>query len=190
MDLITQTSSPKLTGGDDAVAALQVLVDQAAIRDLAVLYSHAVDEHDIASVLATFAKDGEFHRASVASVGWDQLHPFFVGMMRRYSTTLHVVNSHVINVQGDTATGVVDGCAELVFEGTLMVTKYRYNDSYTRIDDRWVFQSRALLPMYTLPWDSVGAGFSDTLRIQWPGQPRLEAAYPETAPTWNTYPDS
>jgi uncharacterized protein (TIGR02246 family) len=189
MDIVKQTSSPTLISADDVRDAVQVLSDQRAIRDLAVLYSHAVDDHDIAGVLGAFASDGEFHRAGVVSTGHGELKPFYVMMMERYSTTLHVVDSHVIDVQGDTATGIVAGRAELVFNGTLMITSYRYDDTYAKTDGRWVFQARKLKPMYTLPWESIGTGFTDTKRIQWPGTEFGEAAFPETSPTWNTYKD-
>jgi len=66
-------------------------------------------------VVRCFADDGTFTRAGTTYAGHDVLRPFYGSMMERYVTTLHIPNSHVIDVDTDagTATGLLTGQAEL-----------------------------------------------------------------------------
>lgn len=187
MDLRSRTTMPALDTVEEQVSALHTLVAQSAIRDLAALYAVAVDDHDLETVLACFARDGSFTRAGVTSTGTDELRAFYRTMMGRYRTMLHVTHAHVIDVAGDRASGLLTGHAELAFEGTLMVTAYRYDDTYALTAGRWVFTDRVLRTMYVVPADELAGSFRDDQRIRWPGTEPRTADFPETAPTWDTY---
>jgi hypothetical protein len=108
--------------------------------------------------------------------------------MDRYVTTLHTPHSHVIAMNDrDSATGLTTGHAELSFEGTLMMAAYRYDDTYSRVDGRWMFQSRSLNFMYIVPVQDMSSAFAGRLRIRWPQLPYAEADFPEKLPTWTSY---
>ena len=187
MDVVSRTTMPPLDSSADLAACVRDLAAQSAIRDLAALYAVAVDDHDLAGVLACFAPDGSFTRAGVRSTGTEELTAFYRKMMGRYRTMLHVTHSHVVQVRGDHATGLLSGHAELALDDTLMVTAYRYDDSYALVDGRWVFTDRGLCSMYVVPVDELALSFRDDQRIRWPGMEPRTADYPETASTWDTY---
>ena len=113
-------------------------------------------------------------------------------MMDRYVTTLHIPNSHVIEVDTDagTATGLLTGQAELALGNRLLMAAYRYDDSYVRDDaGRWTFAARELQFMYNVPFEQMPTSFADRVRIRPPGGPDADGDYPETLPTWTTYRD-
>ena len=189
MDLVTATTTIDLSKHPDAVAGvLQGLVDEVAIRNLAALYAMAVDDHDIERVVDCYTDDGTFTRAGNTERGKQELRAFYVKMMDRYITTLHTPHSHVIAMNDrDSATGLTTGHAELSFKGTLMMAAYRYDDTYSRVDGRWMFQSRSLKFMYVVPFQEMSSAFVDRRRIRWPQLPYVEADFPESLSTWTSY---
>jgi uncharacterized protein (TIGR02246 family) len=189
MDLVPATTTIDLAKHPEAAAGvLQGLADEVAIRNLAALYAMAIDDHDIERVVDCFADDGTFTRAGNTERGKRDLRAFFVKMMDRYITTLHTPHSHLVATNGtDSATGLMTGHAELSFEGTLMMAAYRYDDTYSRVDGRWVFQTRALKFMYVVPFQDMSSAFADRMRIRWPQLPYAEADFPESLATWTSY---
>lgn len=188
LDSLAAATAADVTDADALRGAVQVLVDQQAIRDMAALYAMAVDDHDIEAVLDSFSQDGVFVIDGAPVTGLAELRPFYVGMMDRYTTTLHVPHTHVVQVTGDAAVGVMTGHAELAWDGTLVMAAYRYDDRYGKRDGRWVFVERVLRFMYAVPFDDMGASFADDKRMRWPGTPPAPAELPEQLPTWSTYP--
>lgn len=168
--------------------ALRTLLAKDQIRDLAARYSLAVDDHDIESVLATFTDDGVFEVAGKELRGRAELRAFYVDTMDRYHTMLHTPEIHLITV-ADTvcATGIMTGHAELAVHDTLVMSAFRYRDTYLNVGGNWLFDRRRVSFMYALPFESMGASFRGTKRIRWPQARYLEADYPESAPTWDTY---
>ncbi len=192
MDLDLATSS-KLAGSPEEVARqVRALADKDAIRALGALYSVAVDDHDLATVVRCFAPDGSFSRAGTTYAGHAELRPFYASMMDRYVTTLHIPNSHVIEVDSDagTATGLLTGQAELALGNRLLMAAYRYDDDYARDEaGRWTFAARELRFMYNVPFEQMPTSFADSVRIRPPGGPDVNGDYPETLSTWTTYRD-
>jgi hypothetical protein len=186
VDLDAATSTDLPTSSEDALLQLRALADKDAVRALGVLYSVAVDDHDLDRVVRCFAADGSFERAGVTYAGHEKLRTFYAAMMGRYLTTLHIPQSHVIVVDAvaGTARGLLAGQAQLVLGGRLLMAAYRYEDSYVRLDRRWVFQARKLTFMYNVPFDEMATSFGDDLRIRVPGLEPTVADFPEGLPTW------
>lgn len=191
MELDPATSTSLATSPEETALQVRALADKDAIRALGALYSVAVDDHDLATVVRCFAVDGSFTRAGTTYAGHDVLRDFYAAMMDRYVTTLHIPNSHVIAVDTGpgTATGLLTGQAELALGEHLLMAAYRYDDTYVRVHDRWVFASRELTFMYNVPFDEMATSFSDRLRIRPVGGDPAPGDYPETLPTWTTYAD-
>ena len=192
MDLDLATSTTLAGSPEELARQVRTLADKDAIRALGALYSVAVDDHDLATVVRCFAPDGSFSRAGTTYAGHDELRPFYASMMDRYVTTLHIPNSHVIDVdtEAGTATGLLTGQAELALGNRLLMAAYRYDDSYVRDDaGRWTFQARELRFMYNVPFEQMPTSFADSVRIRPPGGPDADGDYPETLPTWTTYRD-
>ena len=192
MDLDVATSTVLADSPDELARQLRTLADKDAIRALGALYSVAVDDHDLATVVRCFAPDGSFGRAGTTYSGHEELRPFYASMMDRYVTTLHIPNSHVIDVDTDagTATGLLTGQAELALGNRLLMAAYRYDDSYVRDEEgRWTFAARELRFMYNVPFEQMPTSFADSKRIRPPEGPHADGDYPETLPTWTTYRD-
>jgi len=183
----TTTTLPR--SPEEAYRQVRELADKAALVNLSVLYSMAVDDHDLDTAVACFAPDGTFTRLGTTVRGQEELRTFYGSMMDRYVTTLHTPESHVavVDVDAGTATGVVNGHGELALGDKLLLAAYRYDDSYVRLDDRWVFAARTIRFMYNVPFEEFGASFSDARRLRVPGTPVAEGDYPESLPTWSTY---
>lgn len=189
MQLHRQTTTALPTSPEEAYRQIRLLADRAALVDLVAIYSMAVDDHDLPTVVDCFAPDGTFTRMGSTVSGHDELRAFYRGMMDRYLTTLHVPDSQVTAVDTDagTGTGVATGHAELALDGRLLMAAYRYDDTYVRRQDRWVFQSRSLRFRYLAPIEELPVSFRDRNRIRLPGTPYAEADLPESLPTWETY---
>ncbi len=189
MDLLSAATTTSLAGTpEEAYRQLRELADKAALVNLSVLYSMAVDDHDLDAVVACFAPDGSFTRLGTTVQGHAKLRDFYGSMMDRYVTTLHTPESHVavVDVDAGTATGVVNGHGELALGDRLLLAAYRYDDRYVRLDDRWVFEARTIRFMYNVPFEEMATSFADRNRLRVPGTPVAEGDYPETLPTWTT----
>ena len=189
MDLLSAATTTTLASSpDEAYRQLREVADKAALVNLSVLYSMAVDDHDLDTVVACFAPDGTFTRLGTTVRGHDDLRAFYGSMMDRYVTTLHTPESHVavVDVDAGTATGVVNGHGELALGDQLLLAAYRYDDRYVRLDDRWVFASRTIRFMYNVPFEQMATSFADRNRLRVPGTAVAEGDYPETLPTWST----
>ncbi|MFW0783508.1 nuclear transport factor 2 family protein [Gordonia sp. CPCC 206044] len=175
--------------GVDARVAELVAKDE--IRDLAMAYAWAVDDHDIDTVVGTFTADATFDVGGEIACGHQEIRQSFVVSMGRFHTMLHTPDTHLVTIESDDrATGRASGHAELALRDTLMVTAYRYRDRYARVDGRWLFSERHVTFMYAVPVESMGASFGTRARIRWPQNRYRDADYPESAPTWNTFRDN
>src|SRR3954467_413992 len=101
MDLTGCTPTPLGAAAGEASLQVRELADKAALVNLSVLYSMAVDDHDLDTVVACFAPDGPFPRLGTTVSGHDDLRAFYGSMMDRYVTTLHTPESHVAIVDVD-----------------------------------------------------------------------------------------
>jgi hypothetical protein len=179
MDVIRQTTP--LAVGESAQSqrlALQRLLDQAAIRDLAAIYALVRDDHDIDGLMRCFAPDGAFIHDGEPIRGRDALREYYLGNMRRHAFSHHIPHSHVIDFRDETsATGVVTGHGEFAGADTLVVCAYRYDDEYVKVDGRWMFARRDHAFMYAVPIEELGTLGRDTLRIRWAGAEPREAEW-------------
>lgn len=163
-----------MTGAD-----VQRLADRFAIENLLVRYSMARDDGDLLALLATFADDAEFVQAEVAFRGLPEIESMFRASFDRFGLTLHTVHLPVIEVLGpDSATGLVNGHAELVMGDEVQLAAYRYTDAYRKVAGRWFFARRHLCFRYAVPAARYPAALADPLTLQWPGAPHLRADYP------------
>lgn len=187
IDPFIQTTAHRPATVEQALQQVGELAAVSAIRDLVALYSTAVDDRDLDLVVSMFSPTGSFTRQGSRVAGHAGLRAFYAQMMKRYRTTLHVVNSHVVQVRGDSAQGLVTGQAELSMEGTVLTAAYRYDDEYSRLNGRWVFASRVLKFMYVVPSAERAENFVEGKRIRWPGRDPAEGDFPESAPSWQRF---
>lgn len=179
MDVIRQTTPVTLTDSGAAQrAALQSLLDEAAIRNLVSLYAIARDDHDIEAVLQCFAPDGVFVSRGREIVGHDALRAWYLGNMRRNAFSHHIPHLCVVEIESaDRASGIVTGNGEFAHPDGLILGAYRWYDDYVKIDGRWVFARRDHKYMYAVPVEKLPDLGRDPLRIRMHGSEPIESEW-------------
>jgi len=137
---------------------VRALADAEAIRDLGRRYAHFVWQRDAAGAVGLFADDGEMDigdrsvirgrkallEAYDAMFGASEFHP--------------MLHNHVVDLDGDRATGTCYLDLRAVVDGKDMAGAGYYQDRYVRVGDAWKFQSRTLTMCYFVESDSLGSG--------------------------------
>ncbi len=132
-------------------ATLRELADKDAIRDLARRYAHCVWRKDVTGAVSLFADDGEMDtgdrpviRGKAAlleeyqrMITGPDFHPF--------------VHNHLVELHGDTATGICYLDLRASVDGTSMIGSGHYDDRYVRVGSEWKFRSRKLALCYFVP---------------------------------------
>lgn len=146
------------------------LVADAAIRDLVVRYSVAVDDGDVATVVDSFTADGVFQRGDQEVAGAEALHAFFSAASGTYDLARHIVEMHTIDLDADLAgaSGTVHASAQLVRGPTFHVAAFRYDDRYLLEAGRWRFAHRRIDYLYFLPAAELIEGITSTERVRLP----------------------
>jgi ketosteroid isomerase-like protein len=142
---------------------LHALADRLEIRELVELYARAADRVDGAGAAALFTDNGVlriFERGDESPVrersGREEIATAFAGLSR-YEVTLHVVANHLVELDGDAATGETYCLAHhvrTIGEGEAAhlsdyVMAIRYLDTYERTTDGWRIAQRNLQLEFT-----------------------------------------
>jgi hypothetical protein len=144
-------------------ADLNDLRDRLEIRELVDLYARAADRVDGAGAAALFTADGVlriFERGTDAPVreriGREEISTAFAGLSR-YEVMLHVVANHLVELNGDVATGETYCLAHhvrTIGEGvdayrSDYVMAIRYLDTFERTAEGWRIAQRQLQLEFT-----------------------------------------
>jgi hypothetical protein len=130
-----------------------------ALRELVDRYATAVDARDADAFVRLFAAGGalavyeeEGGEAVVEYRGHDALRSV-MDLLRRFTTTFHLMANHVCTVAGDAASGEVYCMAHHLIEDgdstTDLVMYIRYRDAYARTDGGWRFARRDVMRQWT-----------------------------------------
>jgi len=128
----------------DVEATLRALADESAIRDLARRYAHCVWQRDAAGAAALFAEDG------VMDTGDGPPLEGRAAILDEYTKTFDgsgffpFVHNHVIDLDGDRATGTTYLELHAEVDGRRMEGRGWYEDAYARTSEGWRFARRKL----------------------------------------------
>jgi ketosteroid isomerase-like protein len=129
-------------------ATVARLADLEAIRDLARRSAHFVWRRDADGAVALFAEDAEMDTGDRPPIRGR------AALLEAYRTMFAVsefhptIHNHVIELDGDFATGTCYLAVEAVIEGASRVGSGTYADRYARIAGEWKFESRKLAMCY------------------------------------------
>ena len=170
------------TEAAELATLVRELVDREAIRELAVRYAAAVDGRDIDGLCDLFVDDAEVDRWGTGS---DALRRMFDDVLRSFTTSIHWVGNHLIDLDGDRATGQVYCRVEEERDGAWVVLALVYRDGYERRGRRWRFVSRDVDYWYATEHLDPPAGPN---KVRLPGQPATAAALPSSLwPSWEQF---
>ena len=126
-----------------ADAALQMLLDRAAVHDVLLRYARGVDCKDIDLVASCFTPDAAYEGA-LARSDIRQALPRLREAMDRYASTLHFLGNVTIEVTGDRASSETYAIAyHCPRTGDRQyVVAVRYLDELVRHDGRWLITRR------------------------------------------------
>jgi uncharacterized protein (TIGR02246 family) len=124
------------------------LEDVEAIRQLVARYCHYIDQVRIDEWLDCFTEDGAFDFFGSRTEGRDALRELGSGMEATQASApmRHVVTNVIVDVDGDTATSSSYLQILMAQRPPALMTSGRYEDRLRRIDGRWRFEERVLLP--------------------------------------------
>ena len=128
----------------------QVLADKDEIRELTARYCFAVAEGDADAIVELFCEDGSFRMRDRSYEGVEGLRELYAGAAAG-TTPKPFIQNHVIEVDGDTATGRCGVEIRMVRKGEAYTVAGHYADTYRRVDGRWRFQSRDFMTYHWVP---------------------------------------
>ena len=129
---------------------VQELADKDEIRELTARYCLAVAEGDADTLVALFCPDGTFTAGDRQYSGLEGLRELYGGLAAGVPPKPFIQN-HVIEVDGDTATGRCGAEIRMVRKGEAYTTAGHYADVYRRVDGRWRFASRNFMTYHSVP---------------------------------------
>lgn len=127
------------------------LADAEAIRDLARRYAHFVWQKDIPAAIDLFTEDGEMDTGDRPPIRGRQ------ALLETYQSMLGdgafqpFVHNHVIELNGESATGTCYLDLRATVDGRSMIGAGIYRDRYARVGGEWKFRSRKLTMCYLVP---------------------------------------
>jgi ketosteroid isomerase-like protein len=127
------------------------LADLEEIRELARRYAHYVWQQDAAGAVDLFTVDGEMHTGDRPPiVGRAALAEMYRGTLSE-GKFQPFVHNHVVELNGDAATGTCYLDLRAVHDGQSMIGAGYYEDVYVRVDGVWKFRSRRLNLLWYVP---------------------------------------
>ncbi len=125
-------------------AAVRQMADREAIRDLAHRYAHCVWQKDAVGATELFTEDGVMDTGDRPPLEGREVMLESYRQMLAESELRPFVHNHVIELEGDRATGTCYLDLHATIEGKPMTGLGHYEDKYVRIEGQWKFRSRKL----------------------------------------------
>jgi len=135
-------------------ATVRELADLEGIRDLVRRYAHCVWQRDAVGAIGLFTDDGEMNTGNRPPIrGRQALLEAYEAMFA--SSEYHpMVHNHVIDLQGDAATGTCYLELHARIDGVDKIGAGHYRDHYVRVGGVWKFASRVLTMCYLVDSDT------------------------------------
>jgi hypothetical protein len=167
-----------MTTATDSLEAVLERLDQleskAAIEQVMVDYMYACDRpsdkgHHVAICFAPdgrWASVGELGKPTWGAQGYDELKKKFDRNVERMPFSAHYMANPKVTVTGDTAKGVFMYLQPCTYkDGTALWTAGTYDNSFVRIDGRWLISELQVINYFTTPYDQ---GWSITREVPTP----------------------
>lgn len=138
---------------DELAAEYRRVVDEAAVRDLAARYCWAIDTLDREAFETVFLPEATALLGNSSHDGIDDIWARVHATLSPLTCSQHLVGSHVVDVDGDTARHRCQFHAQHVREGaeggSQFVVAGSYTDDVVRTPDGWRIRHRVLQVSWT-----------------------------------------
>jgi 3-phenylpropionate/cinnamic acid dioxygenase small subunit len=153
---------------------------RAEITELLARYAFLLDDHEFDAVGELFAPDARFGSPGSTHVGRDAIVANYRTLGEVYPITLHEARGFVLEFRDDEhARGEVLGFSEQASDEHTVITSFRYDDEYVRLDGRWRFASRQVRTLYAMTHAELASGgLGWELRKRWPHRAPARAELP------------
>lgn len=143
-----------------------------AIRVLRSRYHECVNEGLYTQIRELFVPDGslDFDYLGQAT-GPEKLAKFFGNADGLLQFIKQFIHGHIVEVSGDTASGVSYMEARTISDGEPFIVAGRYDDTYYKTNDGWRFQHMQFRFIYSVPFNDPKV---------WAAEDRLRMGYKET----------
>lgn len=142
--------SASTTTTDDRLARL---LDRQEIIDLTVAYCYILDERQYEQLREVFTPDARVDYGSAVCEGVAAIIEKVRGSIQMLDATQHIVSSHRVTIDGDTASSSCQLFSQHVRKGTAEGELYtiggRYHDELVRTSDGWRIATRVLERLWT-----------------------------------------
>ncbi len=135
-------------GDKNIESAVRELLDGEAIRDLARRYAHCVWQKDVAGAISLFTDQGEMDFGDRPAIRGRAALTQAYEQAFTHSLFQPFVHNHVIELNGESATGTCYLDLRASMDGKSMIGSGYYDDEYVRIGEAWKFRSRKLTMCY------------------------------------------
>ena len=129
---------------------LRRIEDKDEIRELTARYCYAVADNDVSAIVDLFCPDCTFEVGEREYEGAAGLRKLYGDPMPE-PTPKPFIQNHVIDVNGDRASGRCGAEIRMVQDGEAYTVAGYYEDEYRRIDGRWKFASRRFKAFHWVP---------------------------------------
>ena len=128
------------------------LHDREALRLLRCRYHEYVNEGKLAEIPDLFAENGTLDFGYLGKAnGKAELKKFFDAIPQVLQFVKQFIHNHVIQIHGNTATGLSYLEAKSVSKGESYLVAARYDDEYVKQNGQWKFTKMNLTPYFTVP---------------------------------------
>jgi len=133
-------------------AKVQELSDREAIHELRYYYHEYINTGRLSDIVGLFTEDGEYDFSHLGKgTGRAAQKKFFEGIGNYISTVKQFIHNHIVEVHGDTATGISYLEAKPVYKGESFLVAGRYDDEYVRHDGKWKYKKMKFTPYFMVP---------------------------------------
>ena len=153
---------------------------RAEIAELLARYAFLIDDHEFEALGELFAPDARFGSPGSTHQGRAAIVANYRRLGEVYPVTLHEARGFVLEFRDDDhARGEVLGFSEQARQEHTVITSFRYDDDYIRLDGRWRFASRQVRTLYAMTHAELAAGgLASRLRKRWPHRAPAPAELP------------
>jgi ketosteroid isomerase-like protein len=164
------------------VNEIQRLLAYEQIRQLASRYAVATDRRDVDTLASLFVPDVRVGRDTY---GREALRANFAEQLRAIGVSILNIGTHQIDlIDDDHATGHVYCKGEIQDGARWIHQAIRYDDTYARVDDEWLFVRRKHLLFYGA---EVGVNPLTLPPANWPEHHDGLGSLPYSEPTWQSF---